>query len=418
MLLLRTVFLVVVMPAVGTEEETWTFDLGPGGFGYDDMGYEPPKLEDGSGSCVVRRGVRVFSDFDDTIWSSMRKRHVTFAAGSDSRRGTNTTHGRIYAGVGWLYHAISYAHGGPANALWELVATASEAGDPMRELANEAADELSRLLQNTVPRGRMDVVLVTARPARNDSSRQFGGDKHPDDKRLIEYFREVARFAPRDEGWGFAQHHGYAYLSTFGWGMIRNVLGGFLNLVTTLQIDSPVNGTPQAVSDRRGTYQAIGRHKAEFIIAWANSSPDESFVWFGDNGQGDLCTGAVLLANFTGPTSPLRGVFIHDVSKATNHPGDSAWAGHRGEVGIMPHALDDFDCGMKSSEFTSLIGDKVFIFENYVEAADLAKKAGLIDSDDVASVRAGFDRDIRFGYCCEGDADASSRTPAAEAGIP
>jgi hypothetical protein len=239
--------------------------------------------------------IRVFTDFDDTLYSSLRKKHVSFAAGTDSRKGPNTTHGRLYAGVAWLYHAISYAHGGPAGALWDLINASTQFG--LVDEAGNAQREILELLSRShglTPPGRMDVVVVTARPTQKcelpvcsvDEAHQFGGSKHPEDLKVISYFEEVGRISGRDEGWGFASSHGYTYLTKFLPGFVFNVLAGITNFVTTLDVDSPVNGTPSVLSDRRATYQIVAEHKANFILSWIWSRPEEGFVWFGDNGQG------------------------------------------------------------------------------------------------------------------------------------
>jgi len=368
--------------------------------------------------CAPRHApVRVFTDFDDTIYSSLRSKHVTFAAGTDFREGANTTHGRLYAGVAWLFYAISYAHGGPAKALWDLISASLgvEAARAERELLEILVGK-----NGVAPKRRMDVVVVTSRPSQKgarardvederavcfvDEGHQFGGYKHPGDHRVMEYFEEVARSAGRDEGWGFATSHGYTLLSKFLPGFAWNVLGGITNFVTTLDVASPVNGTPSSLSDKRGTYQVVGSHKAEFILAWVWSHPEEAFVWFGDNGQGDLCTGARLLKNMSSdPLKRLRGVFIHDMHRVANHGVDPQWAGHHGELGILPDALDDFDCGLNASEFAAEVGSRAFFFENYLEAAEIVRRLDIIDDEAFQLVLRGFRSDLMTGFCCEGD---------------
>jgi len=374
-----------------------------------------------------QRPIRVFSDFDDTIYSSLREKHVTFSSGSDPRQGSNATHGRIYAGVGWLYHAISYRHGGPAGNLWKLLQTVRTPADQqtaasLQDLAAASKKELQALLRVGRPTGgtpgRMDVVLVTARPAQSgeqpevsdarrlcatDEEHEFGGRKHPGDQKVIDYFADVGEAAGPSEGWGFSKVHGYGFLSLYITGFVRNVLGGILNFVTTADTASPADGTPAQIADRRSTYATLAQMKADFILSWLAHDLDEDFVWFGDNGQGDVCTAALLLQNFSASTARgqrLRGVFIHDLRNHTAHGDDSLWAGHRGELGITADALDEFECGLGSAEFKALLGRRIFRYGDYLQASDQAFQAGLIGEDALQTVRKGYWRDLEQGLCC------------------
>lgn len=378
-----------------------------------------------------RAGIRVFADFDDTLYSSMGARHYSFTAGTDKRHGSNKTHGRIYAGLGWLFYAIAYAHGGPAKAMRELIGAAESQG--LGAQASAAREELVRMLSaSRTTWGRMDVVVVTARPSLKDErgvdntderagcfvdeARMFGGYKHPGDTRVIEYFGEVASQVGNDEGWGFAKSHGYTYLSTFLPGMLWNVLGGITNFVTTLDVASPAHGEPSMWSDKRQTFEIVAQHKANFILSWAWQHPEESFVWFGDNGQGDVCTGGLLLKNLTAdPLRRLRGIFIHDMRSQARHRDDPKWAGHRDELGIQGDAFDKFSCGVSAAEFAAEIGHRVFFFENYLEAGQQVRSAGLIDEEGEKLVTRGFYRDRGAGFCCDnyavGDEDNSSSAP-------
>merc|ERR1719203_2463035 len=163
-------------------------------------------------------------------------------------------------------------------------------------------------------------------------------------------------------------------------GMLWNVLGGITNFVTTLDVASPADGNPSMFSDKRNTYNIVAEYKANFILSWAWNHPEESFVWFGDNGQGDVCTAGLLLQNLTSdPLRRLRGIFIQDITRLANHADDPRWAGHRGELGIVPGSLDSFACGLSSEEFASEMGSRVFFFENFLEAASQVWKHGIID---------------------------------------
>merc|ERR1719416_353592 len=162
--------------------------------------------------------------------------------------------------------------------------------------------------------------------------------------------------------------------------MLWNVLGGITNFVTTFDVASPAEGTPSAFSDKRSTFNIVAESKANFILSWVWSHPEESFVWFGDNGQGDVCTGGLLLKNLTDdPLQRLRGIFIHDMTGQAGHKDDPLWAGHRGELGITPDAFDAYACGLNASEFAAEVGSRVFFFQNFSEAASIARRLGIID---------------------------------------
>merc|ERR1711957_582551 len=131
----------------------------------------------------------------------------------------------------------------------------------------------------------------------------------------------------------------------------------------------------------------------------------------GDNGQGDVCTGARLLKNMSvDPSQRLRGIFIHDLQQVANHGTDPKWAGHHGELGIQPDALDDFDCGLNASEFAVEVGKRVFFFASYLDAAEIARQLKIIDDTAFQMVRRGFISDRRMGLCCHEEAMPQDET--------
>merc|ERR1712194_357199 len=85
------------------------------------------------------------------------------------------------------------------------------------------------------------------------------------------------------------------------------------------------------------------------------------------------------------------------------HGRDPVWAGHRGELGILEDALDQYDCGVNSTEFMAEIGHRVFIFDNYLQASSMVKEQGILDEGWTQFVREGYASDRRNGLCCEDD---------------
>ena len=98
-------------------------------------------------------------------------------------------------------------------------------------------------------------------------------------------------------------------------------------------------------------HRSMGEEKARNFQKYRRLYPECSFVFVGDNGQGDIDAVKVLIAD---PSAGVVGGFIHDIYPSSTE-------------GERPHRLDE--CEQAG----------IVLFQTYAGAAAAAARAGLID---------------------------------------
>jgi len=131
-------------------------------------------------------------------------------------------------------------------------------------------------------------------------------------------------------------------------------------------------------------WRSVGEHKFKTFLQYRAMYPEYDFVFFGDNGQGDLlCADKMCTRVYDGPSNFL-GAFIHEVQDSDKALRDPC---HK--------SLDG-----------SLVENGPIMYKSYVGAALRAFEKGIINSSQLAMVYEGTNRDIETaGYGVDDDSD-------------